>query len=126
MRAKKSTLLWAVLTQRCAHNRLSMFFLVRWLYAFKAVVCILLGRFDAAMKPEQAAHGVARFDAERVTWHPDPSVHHWSELAVGLGVFRNWSYDIYTDTTPEGEISEDMISRGPINISLGRLKRETN
>lgn len=102
MNTTKRKKIFETLKQRCCHSGIDSRF-VKWLYTFKIILCILLGRYtDLDTDPVK---GVAKYNFQKVLWHPDPSVFMWSELAVGKGA-RNWHYTEFLDTTPEGDIGE--------------------
>src|SRR5579859_5606241 len=118
MKPGKAKLMKEALTQRCAWTSLS--FITRFIYTLKVVLCILLGREHSHLDRDQVVKGVARFDHQPMSWHPDPGVELWSEIAVGKGLFKNWFYELYSDSTSDGDIG-NKGAIGVLNIPLGRL-----
>jgi hypothetical protein len=107
-----------VLSQRCGWSDLGL--IVRFLYTLKVFLCIILGRQYCHLDRDQVVTGVAKFDHQQITWHPDPNVLLWTEVAVGTGLFKNWFYEIYSDSTPDGDIG-NKGEIGVLYIPLGRL-----
>lgn len=118
MKPTKAKLMKEALVQRCSWTRLP--FIIRFLYTLKVVFCILFGREHCHLDRDQVVKGVARFDHKSMSWHPDPNVMLWSEVAVGKGLFKNWFYELYSDSTPEGDIG-NKGAIGVINVPLGRM-----
>lgn len=106
MTHNKKKLLIAALAQRGAHSRI--LFILRWLYTIKLLICILLDRENDVAPREDLVKGLLHVDKQRVLWHPDPSVHFWIEYSVGRGLFKNWYFDAYPESTPEGDLEGEI------------------
>lgn len=106
------------LFQRCKWSDLG--FIMRFLYTLKVFLCIILGNQHDHLDRDEIVKGVARFDHQPIAWHPDPNVHLWTEIAVGTGLFKNWFYEVYSDSTPDGDIG-NKGDIGALNFPLGRL-----
>jgi hypothetical protein len=119
MEYSKCRLIKETLCQRSKWSALP--FSLRYLYMLKTVLCILLGLLYTPIKRDSLITGVAKFGHNRVSWHPDPNVFMWSELAVGPGLIHNWYYDVFSNTTP----NSDALKEGNQNvlyITLGKLQ----
>jgi hypothetical protein len=66
----------------------------RWAYTAKGLICLALGRVKGAYSCGEAGNWLSCIEPVTLaTWdHPpsEPTIHSWSELAVGHGVLRNW------------------------------------
>lgn len=107
------------LFQRCHWSDKA--FIFRYLYTVKIILCILLGLFQCPLERNSVVKGVARFDFKSVSWHPDPNIFLWSELAVGASLFHNWFFEVYQDTTPDSNVLKEGDQR-VIHISLSKLQ----
>jgi len=96
------TALW----QRGSQAEFRRWFFIRWIYTIKLLLCLLFDRYRPD-SPHSDLEGIAHIGKSRILWHPDDRVHHWTELAVGKGLFCNWYYDIFVNYTREGDIPPD-------------------
>jgi hypothetical protein len=89
---RKEGLKWAIL-QRCEYESdYTLNQLQRWFYTFKAIVCLLMNR-KTDLWAEDCISTVAYWDYHG--GYRDS----WEQLAVGRGVFKNWHYDVYQNSS---------------------------
>lgn len=72
----------------------------RWFYTFKVIVCLFLGRYKRITWGDDYIDSMAIWNVSS-WWSFDfvGTAYDWTELAVGKGIFTNWFYDIYGNSS---------------------------
>lgn len=71
--------------------------LQRWIYTFKGLVCLLLGRRGPSQSCVSEC-AVWNWGTDSCEGAPSNAAS-WTELAIGRGLFRNWHYAIYDNSS---------------------------
>lgn len=71
--------------------------LERWFYSLKAVICLVLNRRTNYWAKDCIDSCIDSMAIWNITeWQsPDGTAYDWTELAVGIGVLKEWYFDIY-------------------------------
>ena len=90
--------IWSAICQRAYNDGYWMGHVRRLFYTFKAIICLLLNQVEEDKNTNKESLMISCFGGGK-SFDGEMTMEYWDSFYVFLGVFKNWSCYLITDTS---------------------------